>query len=113
MAAAWLATIKAVLPYVDHVVSVVSPVFTKRKMDSISSQSELLQRQIDELQQAAAQNTASVKELAEQLKRVVLALDQAAVNLEAANRRHWTLCIIAVALSAVSLAAVLVLAMAR
>ncbi len=113
MAATWLAAIKAVLPYVDHVVSVVSPVFTKRKMDSISSQSDLLQRQIDELQQAASQNTASVKELAEQLKRVVIALDQAAVNLEAANRRHWTLCIIAVAMSAVALVAVLVVAMAR
>lgn len=113
MAAAWLATLKAVLPYVDGIMSVVSPVFTKRKMDSISSQSELLQRQIDELQQAAAQNSASVRELAEQLKQVVIALDQAAANLDAANKRHWTLCVMAIALSAVSLTAVLIVVMAR
>ena len=113
MPAAWLTTLKAVLPYVEPIVSMVTPAFTRKRADSIASEVEILQRQIEELQQAAARNTETIRELAAQLKRVVEALDQAAANLETANRRHWTLGIVAVGMSAVALAAVVALALAR
>ncbi len=74
---------------------------------------EILQRQIEELQQATARNPETIRELAEQLKRVVEALDQAAANVEAANRRSWTLGLVALAMSAVALAAVVALALTR
>lgn len=113
MPATWLVTLKAVLPYADHIVRAVTPVFTQRKAESAANQMELLQKQIDELQQSASHNTRDIKELAEQLKRIVVALDQAAQNLEAANRRHWTLVIVAIALSIVALAGVLAIAVTR
>jgi hypothetical protein len=109
--AAWLATLKAVLPYVEPIVSMVTPVFTKKRADSIAAEVAILQRQVEELQQSAAANTESIRELAAQLKRVVEALDQAAVNLEAASRRHWTLGLVAIALSGLAMAAVVVLAL--
>ena len=113
MPATWLATLKAVLPYIDSIVSVVTPAFTRRKVDSISNQAELLQRQVDELQQAASSNTENIRHLAEQLKAVVVALDQAAVNLEAANRRHSALCVLAIVLSAAALGAAIIVAVLR
>jgi len=51
MAATWLVTLKAALPYIESILAVVAPVFTKKKVDSLSSQTDLLQKQIDELQQ--------------------------------------------------------------
>lgn len=113
MPAAWIATLKAVVPYIEPIVSLVTPVFTKKRADSACAQLEILQRQVDELQQAAARDTEHIRELAEQLKRVVVALDQAAVRLEAANRRHWALGILAVSMSALALAAVAALALLR
>ena len=113
MPAAWITTLKAVLPYVEPIVSMVTPVFTRKRADSLAAEVEIVQRQIEELQQATAHNTETIRELAEQLKRVVQALDQAAANVEAANRRNWALGIVAVAMSAVALAAVVALALAR
>ncbi|HSN21937.1 MAG TPA: hypothetical protein VLS49_14745 [Usitatibacter sp.] len=113
MPATWLATLKTVVPYIEPLVSLVTPVFTKKRADSIAAEVEILQRQVEELQQAAARDTGHIRELAEQLKRVVVALDQAAVNLEAANRRHWTLGIVAICVSAAALAAVAALALFR
>ncbi len=113
MAATWLVTLKAALPYIESILAVVAPVFTKKKVDSLSSQTDLLQKQIDELQQAAAQNAHNIKDAAEQLKRIVVALDQAALSLEAANRRHWTLCIIALVMSAGALVGVAAVALTR
>ena len=110
MPATWLATLKAVLPYVEPIVSMVTPVFTKKRADSIAAEVEILQRQVDELQQSAAANTESIRELAGQLKRVVEALDQAAGNVEAASRRHWTLALVAIAMSALAMASVVALA---
>ena len=88
----------------------VTPVFTKKRADSIAAEVEILQRQVEELQQSAAANTESIRELAGQLKRVVEALDQAAVNVEAASRRHRSLAVGAIAMSGIALAAVVALA---
>jgi len=113
MAATWLVTLKAALPYIESIIAVVTSVFTKMKVDSLANQTDLLQRQIDELQQAAAQNAHNIKDAAEQLKRIVVALDQAALGLGAANRRHWTLCIVAIVMSAGALAGVAAVALVR
>lgn len=107
MPATWLAALKAALPYVETVVSVATPLFTKKKIEAASGQMELLQQQIAELQNASAQNTESVKEIAAQLKNVVVALEQAAANMERAHRRLRVLVAVAIAIAACSLAFVL------
>jgi chromosome segregation ATPase len=104
---ALLGALKAALPYVDTIVSVATPLFTKKKIEAASGQMELLQQQIAELQGASAQNAESVKEIAAQLKNVVVALEQAADNMERQHRRLRLFCIVAVALAASSLAFVL------
>jgi len=107
MSATWLAALKAALPYVETVVSVATPLFTKKKIDAASGQADLLQQQIAELQNASAQNAESIRETAEQLKNVVVALEQAAANMERAHRRLRMLCVVAIAIAASSLAFVL------
>ncbi|MEJ2176043.1 MAG: hypothetical protein P8Y76_14375, partial [bacterium] len=65
--AAWLIpALKAVLPHVGTIVSAATPVFTKKTEATASNQALLLQQQITELQAAASQNAAHVRELAEQ-----------------------------------------------
>lgn len=100
--AAWLIpALKAVLPHVGTIISTAAPVFT-RKRDDAASQG-LLQQQITELQSAASQNATHIRELAEQLQGTVAALEQAATIADARLRRAYLLCIVAIALSAVSL----------
>ena len=99
---AWLIpALKAVLPHVGTIVSAAAPVFTKKGAD--------VQQQITELQSAASQNAANIKELAEQLRTTVAALEQAASIAEARLRRALLLCKIAIAVSVVALAAALAL----
>lgn len=107
MAATLLGALKAVLPYVETIVSVATPLLTKKKLDEGSAQTGLLQQQISELQTAASQNAENIKEVAEQLKNVVLALEQSAANMERAHRRLRMLCVVAIAIAASSLAFVL------
>jgi hypothetical protein len=83
--APWLIpALKTILPHVATIVSAAAPVFTRRHIEASSEQSRLLQQQIDELQTAAAQNAAHVRELAEQLQTAITALEAAAA---AAQRR--------------------------
>ena len=109
MVATWLVALKAISPYIDPLVALVKPVFTKKKADVIANQAEVLNQQISELQAASSQNTEHIKELAEQLKKVVEALDQAASNVAAEHRRTRRLCAVAIAVSLVSLIAVAIL----
>ena len=106
---AWLLpALKAVLPHIGTIISAAAPVFT-RKADA-ANQTLLLQQQITELQSAASQNAAHIKELAEQLQGTVAALEQAASIAEAKLRRALLLCIASAVLSAISvgIAAVIV-----
>jgi len=99
---AWLIpALKAVLPHVATIVSAAAPVFTKKGVD--------VQQQITELQTAASQNAANIKELAEQLRTTVAALEQAAAIAETRLLRTLLLCRISIALSVVALAAALAL----
>jgi len=104
--AAWLIpALKAVLPHVGTIISAASPAFTRKKTDA--NQTPLLQQQIAELQSAASQNAAHIKELAEQLQSTVAALENAALIAEAKLRRVLLFCLVAMALSAAALGLVL------
>lgn len=111
--AAWLIpALKAVLPHVGAIISVATPVFTKKKVDVMvdATADQTLQQQISELQTAASQNSAQIKELAEQLQSTVAAVEQAASVAEAKLRRVLSFC---VAATAVSLCLVLFLLLSR
>lgn len=112
--AAWLIpALKAVLPHIGTIVSVAVPAFTKKKSDAAENQAALLQQQIAELQSAAAQNAAHIKELAEQLQVTVAALEQTATMADARLRRVTLLGAVALALSAVALCVALFPALVR
>lgn len=104
-----LPALKAVLPHVKTIYDTAAPVFTKKKADTVPDPTQLLQQQISELQSAAAQNTAHVKELAAQLQSTVAAVQEAAALAEHRLRR---VTIIAAVSTALSLTALLVAAVA-
>jgi hypothetical protein len=99
--AAWvIPAVKAILPFISPIVSSALPVFTTRKSDeAAAAQTGILQQQITELQTAASQNALHVKELAEQLRKTVTALEQGAAIAESRFRQTAVLCGVAIALS--------------
>jgi multidrug resistance efflux pump len=102
--ASWIIpALKAVLPHVKTIYDTAAPVFTKKKADAVPDPMTLLQQQIAELQSAAAQNTAHVKELAAQLQSTVAALQEAAQLAEHRLRRVTIIAAVAGALSLVAL----------
>lgn len=112
--AAWLIpALKAVLPHVGTIISAATPVFTKKKLDATANQTLLLQQQISELQSAASENSAHIRDLAAQLQSTVTALEQAASDAESKLRRALLFCVAASALSAISLCVALFLVFAR
>src|SRR6267142_2114191 len=109
---AWLLpALKAALPHIATIISAAAPVFT-RKADA-ANQALLLQQQITELQSAASQNAAHIKELAEQLQSTVAALEQTASIAEGKLRRALFVCAASMVLSAISLGIALVLVFGR
>ena len=101
--AAWIIpALKAVLPHVGTIISAAAPVFTRKRGEAAANQA-LLQEQIGELQAAASQNAAHVRELAAQLQTTVAALEQAAETAESRLRRAFVFCAAAAALSAAAL----------
>lgn len=86
--APWLIpALKTILPHVGTILTAATPVFTRKQIDASNEQARLIQQQIGELQSAASQNAAHVRELAEQLQSTVNALEIAALN---AGRRMRT-----------------------
>jgi hypothetical protein len=105
----WLIpALKAVLPHVGTIIATAAPVFTKKTGEPVANQNLLLQQQITELQTAASQNAAHVRELAAQLQSTVAALEEAASVAEARMRRVMLLCASAIGVSAVAMAVALV-----
>jgi hypothetical protein len=100
-----LPALKAVLPHVKTIYDAAAPVFTRKKAETLPDPTPLLQQQVSELQAAAAQNTAHVKELAAQLQNTVTALQEAATLAEGRLRR---VTIIAAAAAAFSVSALLI-----
>lgn len=102
--AAWLIpALKAVLPHLGTIVSAAAPVFTKKADPTAANQTLLLQQQITELQAAASQNAAHVRDLAGQLQSTVAALEQGATIAEARLRRALVFCAAAIGVSSVAL----------
>lgn len=107
---AWLIpALKAVLPHVGTIVSAASPVFTKKAPDAIANQTVLLQQQISELQVAASANDIHIKELAAQIQHTIEVLETGASLAERRYQRTWILCISALAFSAASVCAALLI----
>ena len=100
----WLAVGSLVLGNLDKIMAVVRPGFTRKKIDTLDSQTDLLNQQIAELQSAAAANAEQIKVLAEQLKDVVSALEQAATSAAAERAAARRLALIALVLAAAALA---------
>ena len=105
MALPWLTVGKLVLDNLDTIVGVVKPAFTRKKVDSPASQTDLLNQQIAELQTASSNNAEQIKELAAQLKQVVTALEQAALEAAAERARMRRLSLAAIVLSVMAIIA--------
>jgi len=102
---AWLIpALKAVLPHIGTIISAAAPVFTRKNADAVA---------ITELQSAASQNAANIKELAEQLQSTVAALEEAASIAEVKLRRALLLCVASAVLSAIAVGIALVLVFGR
>ena len=102
---AWLLpAVKLILPHVGNIVAAAKPVFTKLKGEPADPAS-VVQRQIAELQAAASENAAHVKELAEQLRVTVEALERGAADAEKRMKSMYRLACIATVLASGALAA--------
>jgi len=111
--ASWLIpALKAVLPHVGDILSAGKPHFTKRKPEPAANQ-DLVQQQIAELQSAASQQSAHIKELAAQLESTVSALQQAAEIADARLKRVLLFTALAMAFSVSALAVAFVGALLR
>lgn len=112
--ASWLIpALKAVLPHVGDIVSAAKPVFTKKKAEAPSTAPDLVQQQIAELQAAASQQSAYIKELAAQLENTVAALEKAAALAEQRLRRVLIFTALSAALAIAALGVAFLAALAR
>jgi hypothetical protein len=107
MAVPWLAVGKLVLSNLDTIIGVVKPGFTRKRVDALPSQTDLLNQQIAELQTAASSNAEQIKQLAAQVKEVVAALAQAATEAAAqrAAAKRWSYVAVTMSVAAVLISA--------
>jgi hypothetical protein len=104
---AWLIpALKAALPHIGTIISAATPVFTRKSSEAAANQTLLLQQQITELQSAASQNAAHIKELAAELQSTVAIAD-------AKLRRALLFCVTSAILSAIAIGIALVLIFGR
>jgi hypothetical protein len=109
---AWLwPAVKMILPHVGNIVAAAKPAFTRKAADP-QEEGEVVQQQIAELQSAASQNASHVKELAEQLRLTVAALEQGALDTERRFRRAYAFAATAALLSLVAIGVALYSALA-
>jgi hypothetical protein len=112
--ASWIIpALKAILPHVKTIYDAAAPVFTKKRVEAVPDPTGLLQQQIAELQAAAAQSTAHVKELAAQLQSTVAALQDGAALAEHRLRRATIIAAVAAALSVCAILVALAAALLR
>jgi len=113
MALPWLAVGQLVLTNLDTIIGVVKPAFTRKKVEGLPSQTDLLNQQILELQAAASSNAEQIRQLAAQLKEVIAALEQAARSAQSERQKLGRLCLVAMAISLISIVAVIALIIVR
>ena len=110
----WLIpALKAVLPHVGDILSAAKPAFTRRKPEPAANTPDLVAQQIAELQSAASQQSAHIKELAAQLENTVAAIEKAAERAEGRLRRVLLFSALAVAFSLAALGVAFVTFIAR
>ena len=102
MPAWFLPAVKLILPHVGNIIAAAKPVFTKRRE---AADQATVHQQITELQAAATENAALIKELAVELQRTVNALEQAAAATQERVKRLYAISVLSML---VSLAALLV-----
>jgi hypothetical protein len=113
MALPWIAVAQLVLTNLDTIIGVVRPAFTRRKVEALPNQTDLLNQQISELQAAASSNADQIRQLAAQIKEVVAALEQAAMSAQSERQKFRYLAVVAVAISLMSIVAVIALIIVR
>jgi hypothetical protein len=89
-----LPAVKLILPHVGTIITAAKPAFTKRRGEEAApaageQDNGIVQQQIAELQSAVSQNATHIKELAEQLRITVAAIEQAAAAAEQRVRRLY------------------------
>ena len=109
MVVPWLAVGKLVLANLDTIIGVVKPAFTRKKVETPASQTDLLNQQISELQAAASGNAEQIKQLSAQMKEVVAAFEQAARSAASERETLRRLCLVAMVTSVVSVIVVVAL----
>ncbi len=110
---AWLIPVlKSILPHVGTIVSAATPIFTRKNTDAAANQAALLHQQITELQLAASENDAHIKELAIQMQNAVEALEKGTSLAEKNYQRAMVLGISSLVISAISLCTVLYILLA-
>jgi hypothetical protein len=98
----WLAVGKLVLNNLDTIIGVVKPAFTRKKVDALPNQTDLLNQQIAELQAASTGNSEQIARLAAQIKDLVEALAQGATDAAADRAALRKLCYAALSVSALA-----------
>src|ERR1700694_474871 len=84
----WLwPAVKLILPHVGNIVAAAKPAFTKLRNGNPAEQESVVEQQIAELQAAASQNVTHIKELAEQLRLTVAALEKSPADTEVRIKR--------------------------
>ena len=109
----WLAVGQLVLSNLDTIIGVVKPAFTRKKVDALPSQTDLLNQQISELQAAASSNADQIRQIAAQFKEIVAAIEQAAMNAQSERDKLRKLCLVAMAISLVAIVGVIALILVR
>ena len=107
MAVPWFAVGKLVLANLDTIIGVVKPALTRKKVEAMPGETDLLNQQIAELQAAASGNAEQIRILAAQLKEVVTAAEQAAADAASERKILRRLCLAAMAISVVAIVAVI------
>jgi hypothetical protein len=100
----FLPAVKLILPHLGGIVAAAKPAFTKRKATLPEDEGSIVSQQIAELQAVASQNTTYIKDLAEQLRLTVSALEQGAAEAEKRMKRAQALAVAAAVVSVASLA---------
>lgn len=103
MAVPWLVVGNLVLGNLDNILRVVKPAFTRRKVDTPATQTDLLNQQIAELQTASSNNAEQIGQLATQLKEFVASVSQSAEEAAAQRSAALRLSRVAIALSVVAM----------
>src|SRR4051812_49247659 len=101
----WLwPAVKLILPHVGNIVTAAKPAFTKLRHGDPAAQTSVVEQQIAELQAAASENATLIKDLAEQLRLTVAAMEKGAAETEARIKRANTYALAAAVLSLAALA---------